>query len=412
VFNPGLLTVSAVLASMATEQLLREHEGISTMIESLIGNDLVVNEDSCNLSCSYCLTGQSNLKSSHTEQAIFGPPVRDRYDRESLLGRRLPIIDRRIDETFRVPLLKVTGGEVFLIAGIMDFLREQAAEHEVLVVQTNGVLLREEHLSEFAAWGNVVLEVSLDSHLFSGNSYRVATQSLHDKVIRRIEMILNSGIPVEIYSVLNDRSVAEMAEFAAWLASADHPPIYFPFPVRGPDTERFRVRPDQIQHIDRFAERYDDYAAILPPRPYFDRLLRFYHEGKRTFRCHLPRLVISTFSDGMITPCPGIWFSNMGNLLDDEYAETLAEVGTSAMYQALLSPRPRLKACQGCFTPWDTLSMYFEDEITLDELCTAPMYAPPRIRALLQERKRQYDESIRAGVDPDTKKSVAEAGHA
>ncbi|MFK3979417.1 radical SAM protein [Micromonospora sp. NPDC050397] len=376
------------------------------MIESLVGNDLVVNEDSCNLSCTYCLTGQSNLKESHNEQLIFGPPVKDRFTPGSLLGTRLPLIDKRIDQTFGVPLLKVTGGEIFLVAGIMDFLREQAAHHEVLVVQTNGVLVREEHLAEFAAWGNVVLQVSLDSHLHTGNSYRVATESLHRKTMRHIEAILDSGLPVEIYSVLNDRSVVEMEQFAEWLTAREHRPVYFPFPVRGPDAEQFKVRADQVAHIERFVQRYDDFAAILPPMAYFQRLMSFYNNGKRIFRCHLPRLVISTFSDGMITPCPNIWFSNMGSMIEDGYAKSLEDVGTSGMYQALLAPRPRLKACHGCFTPWDTLSMYFEDEITLDELCAAPTYSPPVIRALLEQRKREYDEGVRAGVDPDTKIAI------
>ncbi|MFE0530369.1 radical SAM protein [Micromonospora sp. SD19] len=376
------------------------------MIESLVGNDLVVNEDSCNLSCTYCLTGQSNLKESHNEQLIFGPPVKDRFTPGSLLGTRLPLIDKRIDQTFGVPLLKVTGGEIFLVAGIMDFLREQAAHHEVLVVQTNGVLVREEHLAEFAAWGNVVLQVSLDSHLHTGNSYRVATESLHGKTMRHIEAILDSGLPVEIYSVLNDRSVVEMEQFAEWLTAHEHKPVYFPFPVRGPDAEQFKVRTDQVAHIERFVERYDEFATILPPMAYFKRLLSFYHNGKRIFRCHLPRLVISTFSDGMVTPCPNIWFSNMGSMIEDGYAKSLEDVGTSAMYQALLAPRPRLKACHGCFTPWDTLSMYFEDEITLDELCAAPTYSPPAIRALLEQRKRAYHEGLKAGVDPDTKIAV------
>ncbi|MFI6287510.1 radical SAM protein [Streptomyces sp. NPDC051018] len=360
------------------------------MIDGLIGNDLVVNEDSCNLSCTYCLTGQSNLKQAHSEQLIFRPPTRDSYEPDSLLGKQLPLIDRRIDSTFRVPLLKVTGGEIFLVAGVMDFLREQAAEHEVLVIQTNGVLVRDAHLAAFAEWGNVVLQVSLDSHLHSGNSHRVASAKLHAKVVERIDAILDSGLDVEVYGVLNDRSVGELPAFAAWLADRPVPPVFFPFPVRGPDSGQFAVRPDQVHHIEEFAARYDEFAAVLPPRAYTDRLLSFYREGGRTFRCHLPRMVISTFSDGVVTPCPNIWFSNMGNLLEDDWEDTLSRVGETGLYQALLSPRPRLDACKGCFTPWDTLSMYFDDEITLDELCSAPTYAPAGIRRLIAEGKERY----------------------
>ncbi|MDP9953249.1 MULTISPECIES: radical SAM protein [Streptomyces] len=360
------------------------------MIDGLIGNDLVVNEDSCNLSCTYCLTGQSNLKEAHSEQLIFRPPTRDRYAPETLLGKQLPIIDRRIDSTFRVPLLKVTGGEIFLVAGVMDFLREQAAEHEVLVIQTNGVLVRDAHLEELARWGNVVLQVSLDSHLHQGNSHRVASAKLHTKVVERVEAILDSGLDVEIYGVLNDRSVGELADFAGWLADRPAPPVFFPFPVRGPDSQEFAVRPDQVHHIEEFAARYEEFASVLPPRAYLDRLVSFYRNSGRTFRCHLPRMVISTFSDGAVTPCPNIWFSNMGNLLEDDWEDTLSRVGESGLYQALLADRPRLDACKGCFTPWDTLSMYFDDEITLDELCSAPTYSPPAIRALIAESKRRY----------------------
>ncbi|MET9415899.1 radical SAM protein [Streptomyces klenkii] len=356
----------------------------------LIGNDLVVNEDSCNLSCTYCLTGQSNLKEGHSLQLIFEPPRRDSYEPGSPLGQRLDAVAGRLRSHFGLPLLKVTGGEIFLVRGIMDFLEQEARKHEVLVIQTNGVLVRQEHLERFRSWGNVVLQVSLDSHLHHGNSHRVPTESLHRKVVDAISRILDSGLPVEIYSVLNDRSVTEACAFAEWLTGFSRPPVYFPFPVRGPDSERFAVRPEQHGLVQELADRYDEFASVLPPRPYFDRLLSFYREGRRTFRCHLPRLVVSTFSDGVVTPCPNIWFSDMGNALEESWEETLEKAGTSGLYRALLAPRPRLSACHGCFTPWDTLSMYFEDEITLDELCTAPTYSPPRIRKMIADAKADY----------------------
>jgi MoaA/NifB/PqqE/SkfB family radical SAM enzyme len=356
----------------------------------LIGNDLVINEDSCNLSCQYCLTGQSNLKEQHKLKLIFEPPQRDSYEPGSALARRVDQVADRLSGHFGLPLLKVTGGEIFLVKGIMDFLEREARRHEVLVVQTNGVLVRDEHLERFRSWGNVVLQVSLDSHLYAGNSYRVQSERLHEKVVDRVIHILESGLPVEIYAVLNDRSVTQISEFAGWLTQFDNAPVCFPFPVRGPDAERYKVRPDQLWYLDEFVADYQRLRGVLPPPAYFDRLLRFYREGRRTFRCHLPRLVVSSFSDGVVTPCPNIWFSDMGNALDDDWQQTLDKAGSTGLYRALLADRPRLEACHGCFTPWDTLSMYFEDEITLDELCAAPTYAPPRIRHMISEAKADY----------------------
>jgi MoaA/NifB/PqqE/SkfB family radical SAM enzyme len=357
----------------------------------LLGNDLVINEDSCNLSCEYCLTGQSNLKDTHRLQLIFQPPKRDTYTPGSELADRVDRVAERLRTRFSLPLLKVTGGEIFLVKGIMEFLEQEAAKHEVLVVQTNAVLVKPEHLERLRSWGNVVMQVSLDSHLPFGNSYRVASEGLHHKVVAAVSAIVSSGLPTEIYGVLNDRSVTELPSFASWLAGFESRPVFFPFPVRGPGSEAFKVRPDQVSLIEDFAARYGEFAAILPPQPYFGRLLSFYHEGKRTFRCHLPRLVISTFSDGMVTPCPNIWFSDMGNVFDEDGGDkALDQVGETGLYKALLAPRPRLKACHGCFTPWDTLSMYFDDEITLDELCKAPTYSPARIRSLLEQMKHDY----------------------
>jgi len=362
-------------------------------METLLGNDLVINENSCNLSCEYCLTGQSNLKEDHRLKLIFDPPKRDTYAEGSSLFKRVNSVADRMRGHFSMPLLKVTGGEIFVVKGIMDFLAREAPKYEVLVIQTNGVLVSEEHLAQLRSFGNVVMQVSLDSHLHSGNSYRVATPSLHEKVTRSITSILDSGMPCEVYSVLNDRSVTEMPDFAGWLAGFKQPPVYFPFPVRGPDAERYAVRPDQVHYINEFVERYDEFKPVLPPMAYFKRLLSFYHEGKRTFRCHVPRLVVSTFSDGVVTPCPNIWFSDMGKVLDEDWQQVLGKVGETGLYKALLAKRPRLSACHGCFTPWDTLSMYFDDEITLDELCAAPTYSPPVIRKMLEEAKHDFLQS-------------------
>ncbi|KPA92137.1 radical SAM protein [Pseudomonas sp. RHF3.3-3] len=357
----------------------------------LLGNDLVINEDSCNLGCAYCLTGQSNMKSSHEGKLIFQPPVHDVYGEESDLGQRLHAVVERVNQSFRPPLLKLTGGEIFIIKDIMTFIERMSPLHEVLVVQTNGLPLTEVKVRRLAELGNVVVQISLDSSNADGNSYRVQSPRIHQMIMDRIEMVLRAGLPLEIYGVLNDRSAPYLREFVEWCARfPDNPPQLFPFPVRGPDSEAFKVRPEQHVHIDQLLELRDRYPEILPPKAYLERLSSFYRDGRRSWRCHLPRLVLSTFSDGVATPCPNIWFHNMGNLVSGDWQKALAPVNRSPFYQLLLAERPRLDACKGCFTPWDTLSLYFEDAISLDELCRAPSYAPQVIRTLLERAREDY----------------------
>jgi MoaA/NifB/PqqE/SkfB family radical SAM enzyme len=165
-----------------------------------------------------------------------------------------------------------------------------------------------------------------------------------------------------------------------------------PFPVRGPGKERFYPKPEQIWHLERVLEKYDYYSPILPPRAYLLRLIRFMREGQRAFRCHLPRFAFTAFDDGLVTPCPNIWFNSLGNVLKENLAEVVKKIGQEAFYSILLAERPRIDACKGCFTPWDMLSMYVDGEITLDELCKGPMYSAPQSRERIREITAKYRE--------------------
>lgn len=355
---------------------------------TMLGNDLVVNEDSCNLTCAYCLTGQSNLKESHREQLIRKPPKVAHYGADTALGRRLDTISDRLGGHFRNPFLKVTGGEIFLVKGIMDFFEREARRHEILVIQTNGMPVREAYLERFREWGNVVLQVSLDSHRYEGNSYRARNPAFHDKMLEKTRVIVESGVPTEIYAVMHDRSIGDLTGFAGWLSSLKHPAVLLPFPIRGPDRDTYWPPADKsIAAVEEALDAGDRLRAVLPPRLYLETMARFIATGQREIRCHLPRLVMSSFSDGGVTPCPNIWFNILGNVLDEDWQAAAAKVGRTIIYQALLAPRPRLEACKTCFTPWDLLSFYFEDLITLDQLCVSPTYARPAIRALLESEK-------------------------
>jgi MoaA/NifB/PqqE/SkfB family radical SAM enzyme len=209
-------------------------------------------------------------------------------------------------------------------------------------------------------------------------------------VMRRIYRALEAEIPTEIYCVLNDRSLPALEETLEAMKPYEDWVSVHPFPVRGPDTTRFFPPPEQLAVVRRLLERYDTYESLLPPRAYLLRLLRFFEEGTRTFRCHLPRFAFTTFDDGLLTACPNIWFNKVGNLLAEKPEDVTDRIGETGFYQLLLAERPRIAACKGCFTPWDLLTMYVDREITIDELCRAPMYAAPASRARIEAIARAF----------------------
>jgi hypothetical protein len=84
----------------------------------LVADDLVINAESCNLSCSYFLAGQSNFKEGHVDQRIFDLPLRDNCHPESDLGRCLVL--EVVKTAHDRPVVKLTGGEIFLLRDIVE----------------------------------------------------------------------------------------------------------------------------------------------------------------------------------------------------------------------------------------------------------------------------------------------------
>lgn len=362
-------------------------------MKPFLANDLVIKEDNCNMSCQYCLTGQSTFKQQHSEQLIFKPPRSSSYGPESDLGQRLDRVVATTATDLSLPIIKLTGGEIFLVRGIMNLLRNLASHFATVVIQTNGVLLEAAQLEEIKGWGNACLQISLDAVSYEGNSYRSQSPEQHERVIRMITRVMEANIPTEIYCVLNDRSLSYLKDTLLALRCYEDHVVVYPFPVRGPDRSVFFPRPDQVSVLHGLLERFDEFAGLLPPKAYFERLLRFLEDGGRTFRCHLPRFAFTTFDDGVLTSCPNIWFNKVGNVLEEEPSAVTRRITETPFHTLLLAPRPRIDACKNCFTPWDMLSLYVDGEITLDELCRTPMYSAPASRVRIEEIVRCYREA-------------------
>jgi MoaA/NifB/PqqE/SkfB family radical SAM enzyme len=355
----------------------------------MVVNDLVIAEDSCNLSCEYCLTGQSMFKQQHLLQRIFDPPRPNSCLPGTDLHDRLQAILDSV-ATQDIPVVKISGGEVFLVRGIMAFIEHLSARYETVVVLTNGLLLTDNKLARLKQLGNIVLQMSLDATRYAGNSYRVRSEDVHNKVMERIYRILEHAFPTEIYTVLNDRSIGALEQtYEDLLPYAAHTTV-FPFPVRGPTREKFLPKPDQYPMLRKVIDQAQRYGSLIPSRPYLDRLWSFFRDGGRTFRCHLPRIAFTSFDDGKTTSCPNIWFNDVGNLVEESADAVFGRLKTNKFRQLLLADRPRIDACKACYTPWDPVSLYFEGQLTLDELAHVPIYRGPKTKARLAAIRDAY----------------------
>jgi MoaA/NifB/PqqE/SkfB family radical SAM enzyme len=367
-------------------------------------NDLVIQEDTCNLACEYCLTGQSQFKEDHTLQKIFDPPRHLTCEPGTELHRRLAGVLEGVGVQ-DVPVVKISGGEVLLIRGIMGFVQELGRRYETVVILTNGIPLSESRVDELQAMQKVVLQISLDASRYRGNSYRVQNETIHQALMQRIHRLLASGLPVEIYLVLNDRSIEEFENTCEDLARYGDHVTLFPFPVRGPQRQRFLPRPDQYEGFFRVLDQADRFGGLLPSEPYRQRLQQFFREGGRGFRCHLPRIAFTSFDDGAVTSCPNIWFNHVGNILDDAPAAVMSSLAESRFRRLLLADRPRIDACKACYTPWDPVSLYFDGQMTLAELAEVPVYRGPRTQERLQQIRDVYLQQ--EGRDAERRHSYA-----
>ncbi len=347
-------------------------------------NDLVVKEHICNMHCTYCLTGTSNLKKAGMEKVQECAFLR--YQDGSVLQKQLDSVTDTLHHIFQIPILKISGGEILLISGLTNYLKKHAPNYKVVQILTNGLLLDDQILMEFRKIGNICLQISLDHHTLKGNQYRTAKQKDLDQILLNLDKAVRYEIPVEINCVLHNKNTHILNDYVKYLSKYDNKITFFPFPVRGAEKDSFFPEKEQLRGLSDVLKSYRSYKGILPPKPYLERLLCFLQTGVRDIPCIFPRIAIGSFDDGNITPCANYWFTCLCNILHEREPEKIAEtVEQAGIYHVLLSKHTLFNECRTCFTPWDILNLYAKGEISLDEVCSIPVYAHPEVRQVLKK---------------------------
>lgn len=335
-------------------------------------NDFVVKEDVCNMHCKYCLTGTSIFKETGSAKNQKKSLI---YANSSDLKRHMDTVTESICNAFGISILKISGGEILIIEGIMDYIRKHAVNYKKVQILTNGMLLTPDLLCQLKEIKNICLQISLDHHTVEGNGYRTPTPEKLQRILDNLDHAAQSGLPIEINCVLHDKNTHLLASFADYLMKYKGQITLFPFPVRGKNKYDFYPNVNQLSGIEEIINRYTEYREILPPKPYLKYLLRFLQSGKREIPCIFPNVAIGSFDDGNITPCANYWFTSLGNILNGDSQTVFEKINTDRIYSVLMHERYRPTECTQCFTPWEILNLYAIGELSITDLKRLPLYS-------------------------------------
>lgn len=344
-------------------------------------NDFVIREDVCNMRCQYCLTGTSLFKK--IESAGYDDK-RLVYSEGTQLQKNIDEVTNRLFERFKPAILKISGGEILLIKGIIEYLKKHSKNYSRVQLLTNGLLLTHDIAKELSLIPNLCLQISLDHHTLDGNMHRTKDDDVLLKILNNLDYAVSQGINIEINCVLNDKNTHIIPSFAQYLLKYKGRVILLPFPVRGKEKNQFMPRKEQLSGIETLIKEYEFFCDILPPKIYLEFLYDFMKSGRRKSKCIFPKIALGSFDDGNITPCANYWFTAFGNVLHEDCDLVLDKVGSEKIYNVLCNQKHMLEECAQCFTPWEILNLYVEGLISIDELKRIPLYFFEGIETYLQ----------------------------
>lgn len=353
----------------------------------LLFNDFVVRPDKCNFRCQYCLSNEAeNLEEAYKEESHEEkePLI---YATDSKLGQRLDVVMERFEQTFQANILRISGGELFLIRDIESFL-EKRKEYETIQIITNGSLLTESRLEALKRIGKCQLHISLDGITYSQNQYRVRTEKEHQKLIYNLEKAVEYGFEVEVGSVLTNANTGSYTEFLDYLKAFQGKVKAYPFPIRGQVRSSFYPNEKDKERYAGILDVYEAYQEVLPPKGFIEETLHIF-DGKRKLRCYIPSIMVQSFDNGDITPCPNCWTVTVGNILKDSKETIIKNMEQEKMYRLFLQKRPRVDCCVNCLTSLDIVNLYLEQKITHEEITSLPLYSGEKTKQQLLELGNQ-----------------------
>src|SRR5579871_4889196 len=136
----------------------------------MLVHDHVITDFLCNLRCKYCPCEVTLMKRKGDlvviKDSAFGPAYQEPVS--GVLKRSHQVVSI-VSQKLPATVLKLSGGEIFLLPEFIDELPELARKYAIVQILTNGTLMNDVVIKSISAINNVHIQISLDGHLIEMN---------------------------------------------------------------------------------------------------------------------------------------------------------------------------------------------------------------------------------------------------
>lgn len=353
----------------------------------------LIKQDNCDSACKYCYHHPDSK--SETDYS---------YDGE--LKKNLKKIIAYATQNYESPIVKISGGEIFLMSNLKEFVKELFQYYPYVLIQTNGRHLHENgNLEWIINSKRILLQISLDGHEMDMNKYRFENPKILENLVNSIKILKENSVYLEITSVLNNKNTDRYDEFLQYL---DDLPVgrytntLKSTPILIVDKEQiYTPKEEQIETVDRVVEHYDNYKNVLPPKKYMLNLQKLMHKESLSYQCFNPVVSLNITDDGKIKGCTNILpenVLNVGNILEDSTDVLNERFGKTKFQNLLVSTKQRVPICKNCFNFCSIYNLYLNDSITIEELCENNyMFGLEEVKQTLIELKKSIEEAKEKG---------------
>jgi len=348
--------------------------------------NLTIEQDLCNIRCDYCwLTNQDQfVRRNQNILTVYSKKHGKVQDKK--LSNLIEKIETILSNT-HAPVLKVSGGEIFLLPEVINLLNKYSNNYAKIQILTNGTRLEQFPL-DLLDNKKFAFQVSIDGHTEDSNQCRFgkATKHFTPLVINNILRLHKAYFNIEINSVITPNNIRNLKDFLFYVNKNLPKVTVYPFPVRFSEPD-FNLQHESLIFLEKILELTEKLDFTLPPQVYMNSLYQTIKEG-RSLPCYLPAFISSIDSDGDVSICPCGNIKKLGDYFDSSFVLQPVSIDNSDFKSIVNMKHDK---CRECFTHFDVINLYVHGVIRKLELSKCGIFQDNDILQLLESYKLSLD---------------------